>query len=68
MCMNNYMYFFIQNFKTHHCVMYSGEDHVLVGVLLFSTQAGGHRGEGRVLFTPSSQAWIQDFEMGGEFL
>lgn len=51
--MNNYIVFLYSEFKTHHC-MYSGEDHVPVGVLLFSMQARGHRGEGRVLFTPSS--------------
>ena len=35
--------FFIQNFQTHYCV-YSGEDHVPVGVLLFSMRVRGHGG------------------------
>ena len=37
------MCFFIQNFQTHYCT-YSGEDHVPVGVLLFSMRARGPRG------------------------
>ena len=51
--------FFIQNFQTHYCTD-SGEDHVPVGVLLFSMRTRGHGGGGggksfshSLLFSPT---------------